>query len=272
MSYVHTQKRKTIRRSKKQSKDKRHPGDSRSSRARLQPKKAHRVLSECNPEREKKRMDHSRMLAIQYVLDAANLITPPNWNVYVNPKEWSYKPGVLNIWLWIHQYSGDDDWEDLDTDSDDWVGQKHGAQRYSRISLWAYSIDEAKRRLESCGDGTIGDTEIWLKEVWLGVDVLIHELAHVVADRLHAWNEKTYRAQVGLNMTPPPEEDPHGAFFQRAYRIMIKRAEKYLSGDEIRRNKADLNMYEERLRLYGTTGDVGAQVVGAEVGNPIPWP
>jgi hypothetical protein len=92
------------------------------------------------------------------------------------------------------------------------------------------SIDEAKKSLESFGDGTIGDNEIWLKEIWLGVDVLIHELAHVAVDRFQAFKQKTYKPQYPFSYVMPLlEENAHGPSFQRAYRIMIKRAEKHLS-------------------------------------------
>jgi hypothetical protein len=232
----------------KQDKNKRRSVDSGSSRDKLPPKKPTTARRLIVLRTDEERIDQAKTREIQYVLDVANLITPSNWNLFVTPREWSYKPGVLNIRLWVHQYSEDEEWEGPDTDSDDWIGQKYGAQRYSRISLWAHSIAEANKSLESFGDGTIGDTEIWLKEAWLGVDVLIHELAHVAVDRFQAFKQKTYKPQYPFSYVMPLlEENAHGPSFQRAYRIMINRAEKYLSAEGLRNNKSDLKSYEERF-------------------------
>jgi hypothetical protein len=247
MPDVHRQKRKVTTRTKKQHKHKASSCDSGSSRVSERRKKATRGLTVSDCEEIEKGRDYLRMQEIQYLLDVANLITPPNWNVYVNPKDMKWKSRTLNILLLIHLFDDGVDWG-----TETWIGQKHDPQSYYPISIWSKTNAEVRKIIDTDGDRKIALTEIWMKEFWLDVDTLIHELAHVLVDRFLARKQKRYRPEDTACMVDNTEVDHHGAFFQRAYRIMIKRAEKILSDEELEPNRAELAMYEERLRLYGS--------------------
>jgi len=173
------------------------------------------------------------------LLDVANLITPSSWNVFIDQKDRKWQPGVLNIRLWIHEYDEDDDC--LDT-VDDCIGHVHGPQRYYRISFFAKVETQAAKALRRCGDGVVACCEIWLREEWLGVDTLIHELAHVAVQRYSAWKEGVHR-HPDFGLASCLEEETHGPLFQCFYRTMIKRAERYLC-KELAENWGELRIYE----------------------------
>jgi len=172
----------------------------------------------------------------QFLVDVANLITPSNWNVFIDQKDRRWKPGVLNIWLWIHEYDGDDDPED------EWIGKVHSPQRYYRISFFAKMDIRAAKALRRFGDGVVASCEIWLREEWLGLETLVHELAHVAVQRYSAWKQGAHR-HPDLELAFCAEEEKHGPLFQRFYRTMIKRAERYLC-QELDGNRAELRIYE----------------------------
>ena len=173
---------------------------------------------------------------LQSFLDVANLITPSSWNVFTDQKDRKWKPGVLNIWLWIHEYDGDDDPED------EWMGRVHSPQRYYRISFFAKMDIQAAKALRRFGDGVVAFCEIWLREEWLGLETLIHELAHVAVQRYSAWKEGAHR-HPDLELAFCVEEEKHGPLFQHFYRTMIKRAERYLF-KELAENWGELRIYE----------------------------
>ena len=177
---------------------------------------------------------------LQYFLDVANLITPSSWNVFVDQKDRKWEPGVLNIWLWIHEYNGDEDTED------ECIGQVHGPQRYYRISFYSKIDIQAAKALRRFGDGVVAFCEIRLSEEWLGLETLIHELAHVAVQRYSAWKEGAHR-HPDLELAFCVEEDKHGPLFQRFYRTMIKRAERYVC-KELCENWGELRIYESSSR------------------------
>jgi hypothetical protein len=172
----------------------------------------------------------------QSLVGVANLITPSSWNVFIEQKNRKWKPGVLNIWLRIHEYDGDDD------PGDEWIGKVHGPQRYYRISFFAKMETRAGKALRRFGDGVVASTEIWLREEWLGLETLIHELAHVAVQRYSAWKKGAHR-HPDLELALCVEEDRHGPLFQRFYRTMIKRAERYVC-KELAENWGELHIYE----------------------------
>jgi len=172
----------------------------------------------------------------QSLVDVANVITPSSWNVFIDQKNRKWKPGILNIWLWIHEYDGDADTED------EWIGKVHGPQRYFRISFFAKMDTRAAKALRRFGDGVVASSEIWLREEWLGLEALIHELTHVAVQRYSAWKKGAHR-HPDLELALYVEEDRHGPLFQRFYRTMIKRAERYLC-KELTENWGELHIYE----------------------------
>jgi len=172
----------------------------------------------------------------QALLDVANLITPSNWNVFIDQKDRKWKPGVLNIWLWLHEYNGDDDPED------EWIGKVHSPQRYYRISFFAKMDIRAAKALRRFGDGVVASCEIWLREEWLGLETLVHVLAHVAVQRYSARKQGAHR-HPDLELAFCAEEEKHGPLFQRFYRTMIKRAERYLCR-ELTENWGELRVYE----------------------------
>jgi hypothetical protein len=172
----------------------------------------------------------------QGLVDVANLITPPSWNVFIDQKDEKWKPGTLNIRLWIHEYNGDGDPED------EWIGKVHGPQRYYRISFFAKMETGAAKALRRFGDGVVASSEIWVREEWVGLETLIHELAHVAVQRYSAWKQGAHR-HPDLESTSCVEEDRHGPLFQRLYRTMINRAERYVC-KELAENRGELRIYE----------------------------
>jgi hypothetical protein len=146
----------------------------------------------------------------------------------------------LNIWLRIHEYDGDDDPED------ETIGKVHGPQRYYRISFFARMETRAAKALRNFGDGVVASTEIWLREEWLRPETLIHELAHVAVQRYSAWKKGAHR-HPDLELALCIEEDRHGPLFQRVYRAMINRAERYLC-KELAENRGELHIYEASPR------------------------
>jgi hypothetical protein len=176
----------------------------------------------------------------QPLVELANLITPPSWNVFIDEKDRKWKPGVLNIWLRILEYDGDNDPED------EWIGKVHGPQRYYRISFFAKMETGAAKALRRFGDGVVASTEIWLREEWLGLETLIHALAHVGMHRYSALRMGAHK-NPDLESALCEEEDRHGPLFQRFYRTMINRAERYLC-KELAENRGELRIYEASSR------------------------
>ena len=172
----------------------------------------------------------------QSLVDLANLITPSSWNVFIDQKDRKWVPGVLNICLWIHEYDGDDD------PDDEWIGKVHSPQRYYRISFFAKMDVRAAKALRRFGDGVVASSEIWLREEWLGLEALIHELAHVAVQRYLALKKGAHR-NPDLELALCSEKEMHGPLFQRFYRTMIKRAERYLC-KELTENWDELRIYE----------------------------
>ena len=172
----------------------------------------------------------------QSLVDVANLITPSSWNVFIDQKDRKWVPGVLNICLWIHEYDGDDD------PDDEWIGKVHSPQRYYRISFFAKMDVRAAKALRRFGDGVVASSEIWLREEWLGLEALIHELAHVAVQRYLALKKGAHR-NPDLELALCSEKEMHGPLFQRFYRTMIKRAERYLC-KELTENWGELRIYE----------------------------
>jgi hypothetical protein len=172
----------------------------------------------------------------QSLVDVANLITPSSWNVFIDQKDRKWVPGVLNICLWIHEYDGDDD------PDDEWIGKVHSPQRYYRISFFAKMDVRAAKALRKFGDGVVASCEIWLREEWLGLETLIHELAHVAVQRYLALKKGAHR-NPDLELALCSEKEMHGPLFQRFYRTMIKRAERYLC-KELTENWGELRVYE----------------------------
>jgi hypothetical protein len=172
----------------------------------------------------------------QSLVDVANLITPSSWNVFIDQKDRKWVPGVLNICLWIHEYDGDDD------PDDEWIGKVHSPQRYYRISFFAKMDVRAAKALRRFGDGVVASSEIWLREEWLGLEALIHELAHVAVQRYLAFKKGAHR-NPDLELALCSEKEMHGPLFQRFYRTMIKRAERYLF-KKLAENWGELRIYE----------------------------
>jgi len=59
----------------------------------------------------------------QNLVDLAKLMKPSSWNLFVDQKGRKLKRGILNIWLWIHDYSKGDNAQD------EWIGKVHSPQR-----------------------------------------------------------------------------------------------------------------------------------------------
>jgi hypothetical protein len=75
---------------------------------------------------------------------------------------------------------------------------------------------------------------------------LIHELAHVGVQRYSAW-KKGAQKNPDLESALCEEEDRHGPSFQRFYRTMINRAERYVC-KELTENRGELRIYESFSR------------------------
>jgi hypothetical protein len=59
----------------------------------------------------------------QNLVDLAKLMNPSSWNLFVDQKGRKLKRGILNIWLWIHDYNKGDNAQD------EWIGKVHTPQR-----------------------------------------------------------------------------------------------------------------------------------------------
>ena len=192
----------------------------------------------------------------QSLVDVANLITPSSWNVFIDQKDRKWVPGVLNICLWIHEYDGDDD------PDDEWIGKVHSPQRYYRISFFAKMDVRAAKALRRFGDGVVASSEIWLREEWLGLEALIHELAHVAVQRYLAFKKGAHR-NPDLELALCSEKEMHGPLFQRFYRTMIKRAERYLC-KELTENWGELRIYESS----SPSKSCGSETPGGDITLP----
>ena len=192
----------------------------------------------------------------QSLVDVANLITPSSWNVFIDQKDRKWVPGVLNICLWIHEYDGDDD------PDDEWIGKVHSPQRYYRISFFAKMDVRAAKALRRFGDGVVASSEIWLREEWLGLEALIHELAHVAVQRYFAFKKGAHR-NPDLELALCSEKEMHGPLFQRFYRTMIKRAERYLC-KELTENWGELRIYESS----SPSKSCGSETPGGDITLP----
>ena len=169
----------------------------------------------------------------------ANRITPKNWNIWINPKDCKYIPGILSIYLCFH----DDDTIDAR------MGSVHGSIQVYPISIFKEVNPEAAKALKKYGDGPFTQVtiEIYPVAVFVGLeDTIIHELAHVAVDRYATWQQKPVKKNLSFALEKP-EDGIHGVLFQRFYRIMLHRTEKVFGKERVKEKWKDLEFYEKGM-------------------------
>ncbi len=182
------------------------------------------------------------------VIDFARSIAPRNWQFikFCDLESIIYKPGMFFIEVGFYDSSN----EELDYRSEDAVG-------YAKyISLRPASLfttfESARAAYKKYGEFSIASSAIHLDKVYLGKDVMLHEMAHLAATRLTMAGLYKQADILSYFCHTVHEEgkDMHGLIFQRAYKNLIDRAVKLYGPEDIYHNIVDLEMCQ-RLEHEG---------------------
>jgi len=105
-------------------------------------------------------------------------------------------------------------------------------------------------------DGNVAIVEVFLRDILdlnshkdFLMESLVHELAHIAVMRWEGLQLKRKRGQI-LHLVGGEscEHDAHGPVFQKAYKAMIKRTERFLDEKVLKFNKLELAMLEEEVK------------------------
>jgi hypothetical protein len=154
----------------------------------------------------------------------ADMVTPPNWNIFTDTTEHRYSNRTLNIHLLL-----------IDMTPSDWVKRQREtglvmlsaltrAQRYKKKSEAIRCKTEMKDECRSDGDGVFADTEIWMFPLVLQEEnqdlfaALTHELAHVAISRLLARKYRPFKDGhiQTINSAVMLEQEMHGPTYKKA--------------------------------------------------------
>ena len=163
-------------------------------------------------------------------------ITPPNWNIYIKKEEFKYKPGTLNIKLEVFKNLNDcsAEWED----EEDWFGRVKGPMCFYLNSEFIKNEPRVIESIKKFGEGKIGRSHLQIypdRETGELLDTLVHELAHIAADRWLAYKTKEYNKEWKKewkceidSLSLGNENINHGPLFNKAFRLITIRKEKAL--------------------------------------------
>lgn len=176
----------------------------------------------------------------------AKSICPPNWQFieYCGYSSLIFKPRMFFIEIEFYE----NDYEEDDPNYIDAVGYaKH--VRLNPVSLYTDSFESAKDAYKKHGDFLVASSGLAFDEIYLGLDTIVHELAHLVATRLIMINSYKNLSDLPVycHRLHEEKENMHGAIFQKAYKILIDRALKVYGKDELYHNTIDLKMWKDEL-------------------------
>ena len=138
----------------------------------------------------------------------ADIITPPNWNVVLHPRDYRYKPGTLNVWL---QILTEKEAIQIFALEGPFLGRVWGPMFFIKLSNIVSRIPEARRAFEKYGDGSVARVHIQLcpsMRDWRLV--VVHELAHVAVARYKARKMLPFKGEQVLVVGDPEEERHQG--------------------------------------------------------------
>lgn len=163
----------------------------------------------------------------------ANMVTPPNWNIFTNTTDHRCLHRTLNIHLLL-----------IDITPLDWVRRQREtglimpsaltrAQTYKKVSEAIRCKAEMQEECRSNGDSVFADTEIWMFPLVLQEEnqdlfaALVHELAHVAVSRLLARKYRPFKSGhiQTVNSAVMLEEEMHGPTYRKALRRFALRVE-----------------------------------------------
>jgi len=173
----------------------------------------------------------------------ANEITPPTWNVFLDHKDFRYKPRTLNIWLEI---LGEEQRSGLEEDEHEFIGRVTSPMEFFLISHCTDFQPDAVKALEKYGDGIISSSHIQIcPESDIEIEcTIVHELAHIAVARRKAQQLKPLQNHLPIMSHRIDCEDEHGPTFLRAYEGMIIRTEKFFGNDMTLAMRLDLSFYK----------------------------
>ena len=186
------------------------------------------------------------------LIDFANEITPSSWNVFVDVmRDYSYKPGILNIWLNIID-------EEDEYMEDDLYSRIDGPMIFSRIlpSRHPWKKKNAVKPYRRYGSYTIADVDIQINQMNDLNDfknIIVEELAHIAVTRwkahqLKPWTEEGSYFEVDHNIEGASESfRSKGPLFQKAYETLIARAENAFGENETSEMRTRLNDYRKNI-------------------------
>lgn len=176
----------------------------------------------------------------------AYTITPPNWNISVNPEDRKYKSGTLNICLEVlsikeREHRLGDDFMEI------FSGRVKGPMNFYPISM--FKGPKTMEAFNRHDEGYIAEIPL---EIYPGIDTreevfdtLVHELAHIAVVRREAQKlgreNRILQGKVEQNIEG---ESNHGFLFQKAFRRMIIRTEKVFGKEITKKMWRALNVYK----------------------------
>ena len=178
----------------------------------------------------------------------ANEITPPTWNVFLDDKDYSYKPRTLNIWLEILD---EEERSELGEETHEFIGRVTKPMEFYLISQCKDFQPEAARALKKYGDGIISSSRIQIcPESDAEIEcTIVHELSHIAVARRKAQQLKPVKNNLPLMSHKIDGEDEHGPTFQKAYKRMILRTENHFGNDLTMSMWIDLAFYKRNVQI-----------------------
>jgi len=178
----------------------------------------------------------------------ANEITPSTWNVFLDHKDYSYKPRTLNIWLDILD---EELKSELEEDGHEFIGRVTKPMEFNLISHCKDFQPDAAKALEKDGDSTISSSQIQIcPESDIEVEcTIVHELAHIAVARRKAQQLKPFKNNSLVMSHKIEGEDEHGLTFLKAYKRMITRTEKIFGEDMALSMWLDLSFYKGDVQI-----------------------
>jgi hypothetical protein len=174
----------------------------------------------------------------------ARKLTPKNWVIVPNGIRPELIPG--NFYIHINVLDNDTFFEIYD--DVDYVAVTKWPIQFINVS--GFPSGKIKRNLNKSGAGSISHIEVEYRDGFLGnLSVFTHEMAHVAEFRRlsqisHQWKE----AYPGRSCSFIIENEEHGLRFLWAYRILIKRLEKFADKQTIKLCRADFKLHENILK------------------------
>ena len=174
------------------------------------------------------------------LIDFANKITPPNWKIAELDEvpHIKFHPRMVLIDIWNFEEEGEDE-ESI-------VGMATPVM-LKTVSIFALEYGNAQKALNKYGDFYVCTSELRLNLDFIGEDIIIHELSHIAATRMIM--RYTTGIYTGLfygysHNFFEKNQNPHGRIFQRAYKILIDRAEKVFGKKKTEINRSNLEDYQ----------------------------